>query len=276
MCSRFPKALALATLVIATAAPVRAEEHPTVLRVCADPNNLPFSNDHEEGFENRIVRLIATELGADVRYTWWAQHRGFIRNTLNAGVCDLVAGVPLDYELALTTPPYYRSSYVAVSRPDLHVDTLDDPALRALRIGVQMIGDDFANSPPAHALSARGLVRNVVGYSVLGDYRQPNPPALIVSAVAAGDVDAALVWGPLAGYFATRQTVPLTLSPVTPESDSPARRFAFAIAMGTRRDDTARLRELDSFIQRRRAEIDRVLAEFGVPRVEPAKAGANP
>ena len=142
MCSLFPKALALATLVIATAAPVRAEEHPPVLRVCADPNSLPFSNEREEGFENRIVRLIAAEFGADVQYTWWAQHRGFIRNTLNAGLCDVVAGVPADYELTLTTRPYYRSSYVAVSKPDLRLVTLDDPALRTLRIGVQMIGID--------------------------------------------------------------------------------------------------------------------------------------
>jgi mxaJ protein len=265
-------AVAIAAMVVV----LRSAAAP--LRVCADPNNLPFSNDAGQGFENRLADMLAADLGTRVEYTWWAQRRGFVRNTLAAGLCDVLMGVPRGFELAATTRPYYRSSYVFVSRRDrgLQLGSLDDPRLAGLRIGVQMIGDDFANSPPAHALSARGLVRNVVGYSVLGDYRQPNPPALIVSAVAAGDVDAALVWGPLAGYFATRQTVPLTLSPVTPESDSPARRFAFVIAMGTRRDDTARLRELDSFIERRRAEIDRVLAEFGVPRAEPANAGANP
>ncbi|HMH55230.1 MAG TPA: transporter substrate-binding domain-containing protein, partial [Gemmatimonadales bacterium] len=142
------------------------------LRVCADPNNLPFSNQRREGFENRLADLIAGELGDTVRYTWQPQRRGFLRNTLNANACDVVMGMPLGSDRVLTTRPYYRSSYVFVSRKDRHlrVRSLDDPVLRKLRIGVQLVGDDYANTPPVHALSRRGIVKNLVGYSVLGDY----------------------------------------------------------------------------------------------------------
>ena len=179
---------------------------PAALRVCADPNNLPFSNNRGEGFENRLAAMLAQDLGMRVEYTWWAQRRGFVRQTLDAGECDIVMGMPAGFGRVETTRPYYQSTYVFVSRRDraLGLRSLDDERLKHLRIGVQIIGDDFANSPPAHALSARNIVRNVVGYSVLGDYSRPNPPARIVEAVAAGDVDVALVWGPLAGYFAPR------------------------------------------------------------------------
>ena len=241
---------------------------PGALRVCADPNNLPFSNARGEGFENRLAAMLAADLGVRVEYTWWAQRRGFVRNTLGARQCDILMGVPTGFELAETTRPYYRSTYVFVSRRDrrLRLDSLDDERLKHLRIGVQMIGDDFANSPPAHALSARGVVQNVIGYSVLGDYSQPNPPARIVEAVAAGDIDVAVVWGPPAGYFAQAQSVLLDLSPVTPQTDTPFRPFAFDISMAVRPGDLERRRLLEDFIVRRRAEIDRVLAEYGVPR----------
>lgn len=237
--------------------------------MCADPNNLPFSNDRGEGFENKLAEMIAAETGARVEYTWWAQRRGFVRNTLRAGECDVLLGVPTEYELAETTRPYYRSSYVFVTRKDrsLHLRSLDDPRLKELRIGVQMIGDDFSNSPPAHALSARGIVRNVVGYSVLSDYSQPNPPARIVDAVSSGDVDAALVWGPLAGYFARREPAMLELSTIDTAADSHMRPFAFDISMAVRRGDTERLAALEDFIERRRADIDRLLDEYGVPRL---------
>ena len=130
-----------------------------------------------------------------------------------------------------------------------------------------MIGDDFANSPPAHALSARGIVRNVVGYSVIGDYSTPNPPARIVEAVARGDIDVAVVWGPLAGYFAPRQPEPLDLTPVSPQSD-PSLPFTFDISMAVRPGDVTRRATLDDFIVRRRKAIDKLLADYGVPRVE--------
>src|SRR5882724_3677532 len=204
------------------------------LRVCADPNNLPFSNQREEGFENRLAKLIATELGASVRYTWWPQRRGFIRNTLAAGKCDVVMGMTSGAERMLTTKPYYRSTYVFVFRKDRHlaVKSLDDPSLHTLRIGVQLVGDDYANTPPVHALSRRGISGNLVGFSVFGDYSQENPPARIIDAVISRDVDLAVAWGPLAGYFAKRAPVALVVVPVSPEIDPPALRFTFEISLG--------------------------------------------
>jgi mxaJ protein len=246
-----------------------ASQPDQTLRVCADPNNLPFSNARGDGFENRLAEMIAADTGSRVSYTWWAQRRGFIRNTLNAAECDVVIGVPTRLENVETTRPYYRSTYVFIAprRRHLGLTSFDDPRLRRLRIGVQMVGDDFANTPPAQALSARGVVQNVVGYSVVGDYSQPNPPARIVEAVARGDIDAAVVWGPLAGYFAARQPIPLDLTPVSPQADSPNRPFVFDMSMAVRRGDDARRKALDSFIVRHRGAIDRLLDGYGVPRV---------
>jgi mxaJ protein len=248
---------------------------PRALRVCADPNNLPFSNDREEGFENRLASRIAADMGVALEYTWWPQRRGFVRSTLQAGACDVVMGVPSSFELALTTRPYYRSTYVFVSRRDrrLQLGSFDDPRLRRLRIGVQMIGDDFSNSPPAHALSARGMVRNIVGYSVLGDYSRPNPPAAIVHAVARDEVDAAVVWGPLAAYFAARSDVPLSLAPVSPEIDLPYLPFVFDISMGVRRGDEVLRDRLDAFITSHRDEIEALLASYGMGTVTSSTGG---
>ncbi|PYR93930.1 MAG: quinoprotein dehydrogenase-associated putative ABC transporter substrate-binding protein [Acidobacteria bacterium] len=239
------------------------------LRVCADPNNLPFSNDRGEGFENRIAELLAADRHARVEYTWWAQRRGFVRNTLSAGACDLMIGVPSGADIALTTRPYYRSTYVFVSRADrgLALGSFDDSRLRRLRIGVQMIGDDFANTPPAHALAARGMVQNIVGYSVYGDYSQPHPLSGIIDAVAHGAIDAAVVWGPEAGYFARDAPVPMTIAPVTPPMDRTLP-FAFDISMGVRKRDIRLRDELNDFLDRRGGEIDSILSAFGIPRVE--------
>jgi mxaJ protein len=248
-----------------------------VLRVCADPNNLPFTNDRLEGFENRIADIVAEELNARVEYTWHAQRRGFIRETLRAELCDVVAGVPSSFELALPTRPYYRSTYVFVYRTDsgLDIRSLDDPALRTLRVGVQVIGDDYANAPPAHALGNRGIVNNVVGYSVFGDYAEEAPPARIMDAVVDGAVDVAVVWGPLAGWYARRHELAVELVPVTPQVDVPFLPFVFDIAMGVRRTDTALKEELDAVLLRRAADIDAVLDDYGVPRVRRAFGAAS-
>ena len=172
-------------------------------------------------------------------------------------------------DLVAPTRPYYRSSYVFVSRRDrgLHLASLDDPRLKTLRIGVQMMGDDGNNPPPVHALARRGVIGNLRGYSVYGDYSKPNPPADVIAGVARGEVDVAIVWGPLAGYFAPRSGVELEITPVSPQIDPPFLPFVFDISMGVRRGDTLRTR-LDDIIVRRRAEIDRILREYGVPRVE--------
>src|SRR5919108_1140855 len=248
------------------------------LRVCADPNNLPFSNQRLEGFENRIAELIARELHATVQYTWWAQRRGFIRNTLKAGACDVVLGVPHDFELTLTTRPYYRSTYVFVYRRDkgLTIRSLDDPLLRQVKVGVQLIGDDYANTPPAHALAQRQIINNVVGYTVYGDYAQDNPAARIIAAVAAEEGDVAIVWGPFAGYFATRQAVPLEVIPVSPPLDPPALRFVYDISMGVRRGDETFRNELDEVLARKRPEVEAILDAYGVPRVGGAGPGRAP
>jgi len=241
------------------------------LRVCADPNNLPFSNQEGEGFENRIAELVAEELDAELSYTWWAQRRGFIRNTLNAGACDVVMGVPAGYELVETTAAYYRSAYVYVYRADRGLDlrSIQDPRLRELRIGVHLIGDDGANPPPAHALGAQGIVDNVVGYMIYGDYREPNPPARVIEAVAVGDLDVAAVWGPFGGYFAKHAPVPLAAVPITDTAAFAPLRFEFGMAMGVRKDDRALLEELNEIVERRREDIHALLDEYGVPRVAP-------
>jgi mxaJ protein len=238
-----------------------------VLRVCADPNNLPFSDREGRGFENKVVELIARDLGSTVDYTWWAQRRGYVRNTLKADVCDVWSGVASGAEMMTSSRPYYRSSYVFVTRTDraLHIASFDDPQLRTLIIGVQMVGSDAMNTPPAHALSRRGIVQNVRGYMLYGDYRQPHPASAIIDAVENGDVDVAIVWGPTAGYFAAQASTPLTIEAVQPWRDGTELPMAFYISMGVRRGDNALLKRLDGSLERNRAAISAILAEYHVP-----------
>lgn len=257
----------LALLIVAASCGGGRGDQAAALAVCADPNNLPFSNDKGEGFENKLAELVGRDLGLPVRYTWMPQRRGFVRHTLRARRCDVIMGVPSSFELARPTEPYYRSTYVFVYRTDRHLSlrSLDDPILRRLRIGVHVIGDDYANVPPVTALAQRHIVRNVVGFSIYGDYTQPNPPARLIDAVASGAVDVAIVWGPLAGYFAPRAAAPLTIVPVTPQIDVPFLPFVFDISMAVRRgDDSLRVR-LDAVLERHKDEIHRLLTAYGVP-----------
>jgi mxaJ protein len=265
-------ALFLVLAIVAGCGHGTTATHP--LRVCSDPNNLPFSNQKQQGFENRIADLLARDLGTGVEYIWWAQRRGFLRNTLLAGLCDVVIGLPHDVDMAKTTQPYYRSTYVFVTRKarGLHIQSFDDAALRQLRIGVQVVGDDGANSPPAHALSRRGIINNLIGYSVYGDYSTDSPPSRIVTAVANGEVDVAAVWGPLAGYFAAEQREPLDIVPVSPHIEGGIPQV-FDLSMAVRRNDTGRLAVLEQFLQRRRAEINRILDRYHVPRASLPEAG---
>jgi mxaJ protein len=166
-----------------------------------------------------------------------------------------------------STRPYYRSSYVFVTRADrgLHIASFDDPQLRKLIIGVQMVGSDAMNTPPAHALARRGIVQNVRGYMLYGDYRQPHPPSAIIEAVEHGDVDVAVVWGPTAGYFAAQASKPLTIEPVQPSRDGTELPMAFYISMGVRPGDNALLQRLDDSLERNQAAILAILADYHVP-----------
>jgi len=214
----------LGTLIVPS-----AESAP--LRVCADPNNLPFSDQEGNGFENKLAELVAREIGGAVTYTWWAQRRGFIRNTLKAEECDVLMGIPARYDPVLATRPYYRSSYVFVSRGDRHLGlkSLKDSRLRSLKIGVHLIGDDGTNTPPAQALGALGIVGNVTGFSIYGDYRQNSPPARLIEAVQNGELDVAAVWGPLAGYVASHSSIPLDVEMITDTAAFAPLEFEFDI-----------------------------------------------
>jgi quinoprotein dehydrogenase-associated probable ABC transporter substrate-binding protein len=243
-------------------------------RVCADPENMPHSNQKLQGFENKIADLVAKELGEPTRYTWWGQRRGFIRNTMNAtleeGRCDVVIGIPEGYDLVSPTKPYYRSTYVFVYPKDKgpQIKSLDDPALKKVKIGVHLLGDDYTNPPPVHELSKRGVVGNLVGFSTF--YSAENPPSAIIDAVASGKVDVAIVWGPAAGYFVKHQRVPLAMVPVpSGPGDLP---FEFGISMGVKPGNTALKNQLEKVIETRRAEIVKILNDYNVPLVE-RKAG---
>lgn len=240
-----------------------------VLTVCADPNNLPFSNEAKAGFENKIAELVAQDLGDTVQYVWWAQRRGYMRNTMPEFKCDLWPGVASGIERVASTQPYYRSTYVFVTRARDRLDglTLDDARLRTLSIGVQMVGNDATNTPPAHAVASRGIVDNVHGYMLYGNYAVPNPAASIVRAVLHHEVDVALVWGPLAGYFAKQSSEPLTLTPVTP-ADGGGGRMVFDISMGVQIRNRELLQQVNDILAREKRAIDRILASYGVPRAD--------
>lgn len=247
------------------------------LAVCADPNNLPFSSRDGSGFENKLAELVARNMNVRLRYVWWAQRRGFVRNTLTEAKCELWPGVAAGLERVLTTQPYYRSTYVFVSRANSRLDdlTLDDPRLKTVSLGVQMIGNDAMNTPPAHALARRGVVQNVRGYSVYGDYTHANPPARIVDAVARGEIDVGLVWGPLAGYFASRSHTPLRVQPVTPAVDDGVLPMTYSISMGVSRAEPQLVARVDEILRTQAPAIGKILDAYHVPRL-PLAAEAAP
>src|SRR5206468_11722193 len=255
------------TFGLSLASATRAEQGPpgqtatATFRICADANNLPYSNDKLEGFENKIATLFAKDLGATPTFTWWPDRRGFIRNTLRANQCDVVMGIPNGYDQVRWTQPYYRSTYVFVYARDrgFQVRSWDDPALRSARIGV------VAATPPGDAMIKKGLMGNVVSYRLTIDYTTEHP-GQIVEDVAAGKTDVAVVWGPVAGYFAKKQSVPLEVVPVPviPGLEVP---FTYEISMGVRKGDRERQAQLDAVLNRKEAEIRKILEAYGVPLV---------
>jgi quinoprotein dehydrogenase-associated probable ABC transporter substrate-binding protein len=260
MSSAFRSAAFVALAAFAASAGARE------LRVCADPDNLPYSSADASGFENRIAQVVADEMGATLRYSWLGFARGYVRKTLGAGLCDLFIGVPKQFERVMTTKPYYRSAFVFVDGPRARgIDRFDDARLPRLKVGVQLVGDDLAATPPGYALARAGNVDNVRGFTVMGE----GPAAQrMVRAVASGELDAALVWGPQAGYFAARSAQPLDVRIAQAPVDLADHPFQFDIAMGVRRGDKALRDELDAIIDKRRADIDAILAAYRVPRTD--------
>jgi mxaJ protein len=257
----------LLLLVLAAFAPPAARAFEPPLRVCADPNDLPFSNAAGEGFENKIAQMVADEMRRPLQFVWRAQRRGFLREGLNGGECDLVTAVPSGVDMVRTTRPYYRSTYVFVSRPgDPVIASFDDPSLKRRKVGVQLIGDNGMNSPPAHALAARGVVDTVRGFPVYGDYREQNPVGDIVRAVAKGEIDVAAVWGPIGGYFARRQSPPLVVTPLATLGTARIP-MVFDIAMGVRKRDEELAQAVQAALDDLKPRIDRMLREYGAPLV---------
>jgi len=258
------------TLLVAVAPIAHADPLPTELRVCADPDNLPFSHQDGSGFENRIAQLVADELHVPLKNFWLPLRRGFVRKSLGAHECDVFIGVPVRFERVLPTRPYYRSSYVFVTRADddKPLQSFDDDRIAKLRVGVQLVGNDLAATPPGHALVQRGAVDHVTGFPVFGD----GPAAeRMVDSLARGQLDAALIWGPQAGYFAQHAARPMRVSIATPPPSLPVP-FEFAISMGVRRGDKALRDALDAAIDKRRADIDAILASYQVPRTDAGAA----
>lgn len=258
---------ALLTLTAAVGAPSAAlAAEAAALRVCAEPANFPVSDHEERGFENRIARLIADDLGLALRYTWHPQWRGFVRKTIGAGQCDVWIGVPAGFERVLTTRPYFRSAYVFVS--DARTPPLrgfDDPRLHAEPVGVPRIAGDITTTPAGLALAPHGPAPNVVGYSV---YEDTPASARMVADVATGRLAVAVLWGPQAGDHVRRSAGALKLDIARPPPELAHLPFEYDIAIGVRKGERALRDRLDAVLQRRRADIDAILAEFGVPRTD--------
>lgn len=250
-----------APLGTAAAATAEAVDH-TALRVCADPSNLPFSNDKGEGFENKIAELLAAELGVPVRYTWFPDSVGFVRTTLRARACDLIVGTTVGAELLQNTNPYYRSSFSLVYRKDsgLTLTSLDDPALRPLQIGV------IAGTPPTTLMAQKGLLGNSHSYQLLVDTRFDHPAQDMVHDVATSKIDVGILWGPIAGYFAKQEATPLVVVPL--RSEGSPMRLDYRITMGVRPNEPEWKRQVNDLIRKKQAEITRILLDYGVPLLD--------
>jgi quinoprotein dehydrogenase-associated probable ABC transporter substrate-binding protein len=236
---------------------------PTVLRVCADPSNMPFSNEKEEGFENKIAELFSRKLGKRLSYTWYPQATGFVRNTLGAHRCDVIMGVPQGGDLVQVTNPYYRTAYALVFKQGHGLDGVErlaDERLKGKRIGV------VAGTPPGDIMALNGLMANAKPYPLVIDTRVDSSAKAMMNDVATGDIDAGILWGPMAGYYAKQANPPMTIVPLVKEAAGP--RLAFRITMGVRAADQEWKRQLNALIQESRSDIDRLLLSFGVPLLD--------
>jgi mxaJ protein len=231
------------------------------IRVCADPDNLPYSNQERQGFENKIAEVMAQELGTSLEYYWWPAQMGLVRNTIQRDRCDVLISIPRGYDPVLWTKPYYRSGYVLVYRRDrkLHLRSLDDPALKGLKIGVHV------NSPPYDALANRGLAENLVNYRLFFDPQDTDPahrPEKVLQDVLSGAVDVAAAWGPLVGYFIRQHPSALEVVPLDDDAKLP---MSFEFSMGVHKGNRELKARLEGALDRREADIKRILADYGVP-----------
>jgi quinoprotein dehydrogenase-associated probable ABC transporter substrate-binding protein len=261
--TRLLAALAVAAALTGPAQAQRAELiDRSELRVCADPNNLPFSNQAREGFENRIAEIIGADLGVPVSYVWFPQVVGFVRNTLRARACDLVMGAVSGDAVMDTTNPYYHTGYMLVTRSADGIDarSIGDPALADKRFGI------IAATPPTDLLLRHGLLDHTRSYPLAVDTRFSNPARTMMQDLASGQIDVALVWGPIAGYAITRDHLPLKAVFIEPEPDAP--RLDYRIAMGVRANEPEWRRRINQAISRHQQEIAAVLAEYGLQSVE--------
>jgi len=236
---------------------------PKVLRVCADPRNLPFSNQNGEGFENKLAEFLGTKLNKQVAYTWYPQAPGFVRNTLAALKCDVIIGYPQGSDVVQTTNPYYRTSYALVFKPGSGLDdikTLADPRLKEKRIGV------VAGTPPSTYMATSGLMGRAKPYPLVVDTRVDNSIEVMIKDLIAGEIDAGVLWGPLAGYYAKESKKPLAVVPLIQEQSGPP--MVYRIAMGVRPSDQQWKRQLNQTIQQNQAAINHILLGFGVPLLD--------
>jgi quinoprotein dehydrogenase-associated probable ABC transporter substrate-binding protein len=235
---------------------------PKLLRVCADPRSLPFSNEAGEGFEDKLAELIAAKLGKTVTYTYFPRATGFVRATLNALKCDVIMGDSQGDDLVQTTNPYYHAFYTLVVRkgsPLESVDSLEDPRLKGKHIGV------IARTPPATVLAEAGLIADAKPFQLMVDTRYDAPSKSMIDEIAAGTLDAGVLWGPIAGYYAKQSASNLVVIPLLKEKAAP---MDFRICMGVRHSDQAWKRTLNQVIAQNQTEINRVLIDFGVPIVD--------
>jgi len=234
----------------------------TQLRVCADPADLPFSDQKLEGFENKIAALMGQELSVPVTYAWFPQVVGFVRNTLGAGRCDLIMGTVAGDELVQTTSPYYFTSYTIVFRKDsgLTFNGFDDPKLRDLHIGV------VSGTPPSDLLVRHGLMANARPYQLQIDTRLGTETHQMILDIVDKKIDAGLLWGPIAGYYIRHDNLPLTLAMLHSEPQAP--RLEYHIAMGVRHNEPDWRRRVNAIIQKRRSDIMAILRDYGVPLLD--------
>jgi quinoprotein dehydrogenase-associated probable ABC transporter substrate-binding protein len=264
-------ALALLAGVTLAGGETSAAEEPKELRVCGDPDNLPFSNSKGEGFENKIAEVIARDLGLPLKYYWWPHQRGLVRNTLRAGACDVLISIPKGYDPVLWTKAYYRSAYVVAQlKTNGHkITSLDDPALKQLKIGTH------AGSPPFDALSERGLAGSLVTYPLFFDPRITDPsrrPAKLLEDVVTGEIDLAVAWGPMAGYFA-KTTAARASMMLAPLADDPTIPMTFEFSMGVQKGNQALKKQLEDALDRRQADITGILNDYGIPLLPLKPAG---